>query len=200
MGVVIGAMFGWHQLAAGLGFDTADEASPDLQFIFVEAHPWRALAAVLRGTFEAAWDLVHRGTYVLGWNDLLAPWWLRVAADVGLLLAVVAGCELKLSGRVRGVLAVAAGAALFGISAAEYVIWTPPGLSTVYGIMPRYWLPVLPVLMLLFACLRIREEIRIGLRFTLLVVVLGAAASLPFVAAQAFYLEPLSAVLRSVAA
>ena len=53
------------------------------------------------------------------------------------------------SWRARTLMVIAVIVPLVAISAAEYVIWTPPGLATVYGVQPRYWLPVLPAMMLL---------------------------------------------------
>jgi hypothetical protein len=79
---------------------------------------------------------------------------------------------------------------LVAISAAEYVIWTPPGLTTVYGVQPRYWLPVLPAMMLLATGWRAprgenrRRERLLPAAAILLVCV---ACTLPWMAARAFY-------------
>ncbi len=88
---------------------------------------------------------------------------------------------------------------MVGISAAEYVIWTPPGLGTVYGIQPRYWLPVMPLGMMLVQG-AIPMPIATKIRWTLLlwtgVLVMTTACTLPFVAARVFYRDGLAQVLR----
>jgi uncharacterized membrane protein len=89
---------------------------------------------------------------------------------------------------------------LVAISAAEYLIWTPPGLATVYGVQPRYWLPVLPAMMLLAAGCRAprvesqqRREWLLRVATTMLVCV---ACTLPWMAARAFYRAGLIEAVR----
>ncbi len=191
LALVVGAVALWRHAVAGLDIDTSDEANPTLQMLFMQAHPGAAAWAIVRGTVEAAVDFWQRGFYVVGWNDLLGPRVLSIPAG----LCVIAGLLLGERGPVRswrgtGLTAVCVGAALLGISAAEYLIWTPPGLSTVYGIQPRYWLPVMPLgMMLLQGAIpmpippRLRERLLAGM----LVVLLAIACTLPLVAQQAFY-------------
>ncbi len=187
---VLAATLLWRHLVAGFGLDTADEADPVRQLGFVRAHPLAAGAAVLRGTGTAAADLMRRGLYVLGWNDLLAPWPLRATEAVLLLLGLFPRKPAKASA--TALILFSCATALLGISLAEYVIWTPPGLATVYGVQPRYWLPVLPFLALLTAgrCSSTRWLLpAAGLS-------VAVAASLPAVAARMFYGEGLLRVLR----
>ena len=61
----------WWHLVSALPVDTSDAADPTVQIPFLRAHPFAATLAILRGTAEAALDFVHRGLYVIGWNDLL---------------------------------------------------------------------------------------------------------------------------------
>ncbi len=197
---VVAALAGWHYAVRTLDVDTSDEANPALQAAFVREHPLAAGAAIVRGTAEAGADFARRGMYVMGWNDLLGPRALSVAAG----LCVVAVMLLGERGPVRrrrglGLMAVCVGGALVGISAAEYVIWTPPGLGTVYGIQPRYWLPVMPLGMMLVQG-AIPMPIATKIRWTLLlwtgVLVMTTACTLPFVAARVFYRDGLAQVLR----
>ena len=69
--VVAVASASWWRVVARFGVDTADEANPVRQMALLREHPVHAMLAVGRGTAEAAWDFVHRGLYVVGWNDLL---------------------------------------------------------------------------------------------------------------------------------
>ncbi len=194
-GVVLAVCAGWWLRVRSLGVDTADEANPALQRIFIEQQPLAAAHAILRGTMEAGADFVHRGLYVIGWNDLLPPHGLAVALWVygGALLAASPGCRVR-SWRGFAVLGLAVCLPLLGVSLAEYAIWTPPGLATVYGVQPRYWLPVVPFAMLLVgAILQPLAEFGgwRGVRpWVLRVAVCGLAAvtcTLPWVAAHAFY-------------
>jgi hypothetical protein len=194
---VAGVCAGWRQLVAGLAIDTAQDADPERQTAFLRAHPFAAAAAVIRGTAEAGWDFVHRGLYVIGWNDLLPHH--GAAALLAVCLAAILLAARPVPVRTwRGflVLASAVAAPLLAISLAEYVIWTPPGLGTVYGVQPRYWLPVMPFAMILLGG---RVPGLAGRRWVLAggCAVMGAvAATLPCMAAHAFYGEGLGAVLR----
>jgi uncharacterized membrane protein len=190
----------WWMVVARFGVDSADEADPAAQRLFLAAHPLAAASALLRGTAEGAWDFLHRGLYVIGWDDLLPHHGAALLLTVYLL--AVALCAPGLGVRRAGSRALLAGAVLLpllGVSLAEYMIWTPPGLRTVYGIQPRYWLPVLPAALLLVAALRRRSAAGAMRRAVLRIAGAGwvfAACSLPWFAAHAFYREGLIAVLR----
>jgi hypothetical protein len=198
-GVVLAVCSWWRMLVAPFGFDSSDEAAPELQEVFLRAHPLVTAAALLRGTGEAAMDFVRRGLYVVGWNDLLAPAWLRVLLGTGLLLLIVAAPGLRLrTWRGRALLGLAVVAPLLGIALAEYVIWTPPGFHSVYGVQPRYWLPIVPLALLLVKSFAWPEPRRLLLPATALVTAI--ACTLPVMAAHAFYRDGLIRVLRTAVA
>jgi uncharacterized membrane protein len=181
--------------------DTADEADPIRQMAFLCEHPAAAALAVGRGTVEAAWDFVHRGLYVVGWNDLLPHHGAALGLSVCLLALVWCAPGLGVrSWRARMLMVVAVAVPLVAISAAEYVIWTPPGLATVYGVQPRYWLPVLPAMMLLVAGWRApRGESRRGREWLVAaaaIVLACVAGTLPWMAARAFYRTALIEAVR----
>jgi len=185
---VVAACWGWRHLVAPLGLDYSDEADPTAQAAFFRGHPFAAGFAVLRGTGEAGVDFVRRGLYVVGWNDLLPHHGLEWILLICLLVLVVGmGCKW-LSWRGSVVVGLAVVGSLVGISAAEYVIWTPVGLGTVYGIQPRYWLPVIPVAMLLFRGLgqtvsKLRERAVLAAALGTLLV----ALTLPAMCAEGFW-------------
>jgi hypothetical protein len=168
---------------------------------FLRGHPVAAALAVGRGTADTAWDFVHRGLYVVGWNDLLPHHGAALMLSVCLL--GIAGCAPGVgvrSWRARLLMVIAVVVPLVAISVAEYVIWTPPGLATVYGVQPRYWLPVLPGMMLLATGWRApgiesgqRREWLLRAATTLLVCV---ACTLPWMAARAFYRAGLIEAVR----
>ena len=190
--VVAGGAALWWSIVARFGVDAADEADPARQLAFMRGHPAHAALAVGRGTVEAAWDFVHRGLYVVGWNDLLphhgAALILSACLLVIALLAPGVGVRNWLA---RMLLLTAVIVPLIGISLAEYLIWTPPGLATVYGVQPRYWLPVFPAMLLLAASWRgPRSENgrwRKWLPVAAVTVLMCVACTLPWMAARAFY-------------
>jgi uncharacterized membrane protein len=190
--VVAAACVSWWRVVARFGMDTADEADPARQMAFLREHPMAAALAVGRGTVEAAWDFVHRGLYVVGWNDLLPHHGAALVLSVCLLVVAwrAPGIGVQ-SWRAKALMLIAVAVPLVAISAAEYVIWTPPGLRTVYGVQPRYWLPVLPAMMLLVTSWRgsrtgskqWRERLLPAAAFVLVCV----TCTLPWMAARAFY-------------
>jgi uncharacterized membrane protein len=198
--IVVIAVGLWRHAVAHLDIDTSDEANPALQAAFAHAHPVAAALAVARGMAEAEADFWHRGLYVVGWNDLLSPRFLSLLLGICLISILLLGsaCPLR-SWRGRWLLALAVLAPLLGISAAEYLIWTPPGLHTVYGVQPRYWLPVMPFGLLL---LQGRVTLPIPLRWRSRMLLCATASfaaiacTLPSIAAHAFYREGIFAVLR----
>jgi hypothetical protein len=76
-------------------------------------------------------------------------------------------------------------------------------LATVYGIQPRYWLPVAPLGLLLVKSWRWRagrvwfgrSPLRGRMLLSAAALLASVACSLPFVAAQAFYREGLARLL-----
>ena len=204
---VVAVSAAWRHMVLPFGFDTGIGADPEEQYGFLREHAVLGAWYVAKGTGAAAVDLVRRGLYVVGWNDLLAPAGLRVAVGACWLALLLFAPSWPLrTWRGRGLLAVATLAPLLGISFAEYIIWTPPGGSVVYGVQPRYWLPVLPLLGMLVQegmrpVRRALEQMAGGARRGVLLGALGGlavlACTLPWVVAHAFYLESVGRVLRA---
>ena len=204
---VVAVSAAWRQMVRPFGLDTGIGADPDEQYGFLREHAALGAWYVVKGTGAAAVDLIRRGLYVVGWNDLLAPVGLRAAAGVcWLALLLVAPAWPLRTWRGRGLLAVATFAPLTGISFAEYIIWTPPGGAVVYGVQPRYWLPLVPLLgMLMQGALQpLREALdrlpggtRTGFLLSALAGIVVLACTLPWVVAHAFYLESVGWVLRT---
>lgn len=198
---IVMACASWWRLVTRFGMDTADEADPARQAVFLRAHPLVASLAIGRGTADAAWDFVHRGLYVIGWNDLLPHHGAALALSACLLVIAwrAPGAGVR-SWRARALLLIAVIVPLLGISIAEYLIWTPVALRTVYGVQPRYWLPVLPAMMLLVTSWRAqdrgtgrRKEWLLPAATILLVVI---TCTLPWMAARAFYRAGLIEAIR----
>ena len=197
---VVAACGLWIRLVAPLGLEHSNEARPELQTVFLRAHSWLAMRALMDGTTYAVGDFIRRGVYVVGWNDLLPHHHLAavLVTCIAVMVLFAPGCPIR-TWRGRGLLALSVSAPLLGISLAEYIIWTPPGWHTVYGIQPRYWLPLLPLAtMLLQGPGRpfLRESARTPVLLTAAAGLVAVACTLPWMAAHAFYNETILSVLR----
>jgi uncharacterized membrane protein len=185
----------WWRLVSGLPLALNDFGDPDKQRAFLHQHPLAAVLALLRGTAYAGYDFLHRGLYVIGLNDLL-PHHGAAAVLTICLLAIVGASRGPVVETWRGrvLLTVSAIAPLLGVSLAEYLIWTPPGGTTVFGVMPRYWLAAMPLgILLLQSCVPARARL-LALMPRQTVVLAGVvmamvACTLPWVVAHAFYRE-----------
>jgi hypothetical protein len=192
----------WWRLVSGLDLAVNDFGNPDKQRAFLNAHPLAGTLAVLRGTAYAGYDFLHRGLYVIGLNDLLPHHGVAAVLTICLLPIVVATSgPVVRTWRGRTLLAVCVAAPLLGVSLAEYLIWTPPGGATVFGVMPRYWLAAMPLgILLLQSCVPARASL-LALMPRQTVVLAGVmmalvACTLPWVVAHAFYREGAWHVLR----
>jgi len=196
---VVAVCGAWRYAVRDVGFEWSDEAEPELQAAFLRAHPLASAWAMVHGTVAEVRDFAQRGVYVVGWNDLLPHHGAAAVLVVCLAAMLLFGPRVVIrTGRGWAVLSLAVALPLLGISLAEYVIWTPPGFGTVYGIQPRYWLPMMPLAtMLAMGRLRIGgEQLR---AWGLLAAATGLAAlacTLPWFAAHAFYREGLARVLE----
>jgi len=186
--------FWWH-LVSGLDLAVNDFGDPDKQRAFLHAHPFAAAIALLRGTTYAAYDFLHRGLYVIGLNDLQPHHGAAAVLTICLLAIIVAAHgPVVQTWRGRLLLAVSVAAPLLGVSLAEYLIWTPPGGATVFGVMPRYWLAAMPLgILLLQSCVPARSRLLalVPRQTAMLAVVVMAlvACTLPWMVAHAFYRE-----------
>jgi len=185
----------WWRLVSGLDLAVNDFGDPVKQRAFLHAHPMASMLALLRGTAYAGYDFLHRGLYVISLNDLLPHPGAAAVLTICLVVIVVAvrgpvvGTWLG-----RTLLAVCVLGPLVGVSLAEYLIWTPPGGATVFGVMPRYWLAAMPLgILLLQSCVPGRERLRALLprqTATVACVVMAlVACTLPWMVAHAFYRE-----------
>jgi hypothetical protein len=185
----------WWRLVSGLEVATNDFGDPDVQRVFLREHPLVASLAVLRGTAYAGYDFLHRGVYVIGLNDLLPHHGAAAVLAICLLIIVIAarGPVVK-TWRGRALLIVCVAAPLVGVSLAEYLIWTPPGGTTVFGVMPRYWLAAMPLGILLLQSCLLRREHWLAMMPRQMMMMAGAvmaivACTLPWMVSHAYYRE-----------
>jgi uncharacterized membrane protein len=145
----------WIRLAAPL-YVPADgdvPVDPAAQAHVIVGAPLAFLALVVRTVMEQYPNTYQWMVGTLGWGDTPLPGWFYAAFGYG-----IVGCLVLESGRAGGirwrlriVMAAAALVAVVLIYAAQYASWNPPGSrEPIEGIEGRYFLPLLPLVVLCF--------------------------------------------------
>jgi hypothetical protein len=117
------------------------------QVMFIEHHPLRALATIARDVGEHAWVYTHQMIGVLGWLTIPLPRTL-VVAIIALLVVVAATAGPRLTRAQRIAALVIAIASIVTVELSEYISWTAVGANVVEGVQGRYFLPILPLLLI----------------------------------------------------
>jgi uncharacterized membrane protein len=164
----------------------------------VRHHPVVAAFDLLVAPVRQIRPMVVGGFAQLGTNNVIPPWPVFVLLGLGALLLLAATpmpCLRRASS--RGLLVLALLGAIFGISLAEFLVWTPPGSHTVGGLQSRYYLPLLPAAFLLLPAVSpIPQRVRQKMLLLGLVMFVPAAMWTPWVVAHRFYAEGLIGALR----
>jgi uncharacterized membrane protein len=113
-------------------------------------------------------------------------------------LVALATANGGMSWQAKGLLAFALIGVVLGISFAEYVVWSAVGGRELAGMLPRYYLPLLP-----FALLLTGEKLRVQAREWMVAGLLGVyllvVFTVPWLAARRFYnAEPVAVVETAV--
>lgn len=127
------------------------------------------LAASLRDQWQA---LVYSGIGVLGWLNVILPFWYYVfTIFVILTIAIIENSEklflnLKKKLLILSVITLTA-IMIFTIS---YLTWTPVGKNTIEGLQGRYFIPLLPLIFLMFhnRLVKIPEWIVVSITFIII--------------------------------
>ena len=196
---------GWVSLVHQFGSMTDPGANPALQTSFVLDHPLRAAVFLTRGTVAVLPVLTVMGLEVLGGNDVFAPGFIYALLVFGIVAVVWLTQGLPaMQPRARGLLLAMLLGTVFLISLSEYLIWTPVAVPHVRGLQSRYYLPLLPFVLMLPARMGSRmthwPELAPRLRGRLLLtgtsLFVVAAAATPWIAARRFYNLDLRAATR----
>lgn len=138
----------FHHLSSNL-----DSVDHNKQMNFIAENPWKYFAIMSISLWNQLDALVYSGIGVLGWLDVVLPFWYYVFMIFA--LPSVALCEgstqsfLNLKSKMLIFFVVALTVILvFTIS---YLTWTPVGKPTIDGLQGRYFIPVLPLFLLLFS-------------------------------------------------
>jgi hypothetical protein len=181
----------WQRAVRPLGVFVGPGARLAEQTAYLKTHLVTGTLWIIGGTLRELPGLGIKAVDVLGANDVFAPGWVYV-----LLVAGIAGVLLLRPGRglqtraARLLLAGVLAAIVFGMSAAEYMIWTPVASHRVLGLQSRYYLPLLPFMLLLIKAPleRIyRWRFRQTVCFAAGVIFVAAVLSTPWTAARRFY-------------
>jgi len=132
---------------------------PVAQMHVVIGEPWAFLALVAHTIHVQYPDTLRWMVGTLGWIDTPMPGWFYPVFGFGVL-----GCLLlesddarAVSGRLRAAMALAALASVLLIYVAQYGSWNPPGSrEPIVGIEGRYFLPLLPLVVLSFPAVLVR--------------------------------------------
>jgi uncharacterized membrane protein len=147
-------------LALGLGLSAAmlarqyyplrTDTDPKAQAQMIEAHPLRFVGVVCQDYVAQCVDYRDQFVGRLGWVDIPLPGVLIVAVFYLLLAAALTSdMSITVSTRIFGLLL--ALLVCLGVSASQYIVWTPVGATHMEGIQGRYFLPVALILLLPFA-------------------------------------------------
>jgi uncharacterized membrane protein len=121
-------------------------------------------------------DYLHQSIGRLGMLDLHLPSWL-IWLELAALLLAAQSSTVQVTVQTRVLAGVAFLLALAGIQVALYLGWTPPGSVTVEGVQGRYFIALLPLVLLMVSGTRLSKRPRLAWMLAA-VPVLGTAVSL----------------------
>jgi uncharacterized membrane protein len=196
--LVVGAVIVWQRAVHHLGSLVKADANPAAQRSYILHHPATVVFDLLTAPLRQVRPLVVGGFASLGTNNVIAPWPVFVLLGLGALLLLAVTPMLCLRrGVSRGLLVVALVGAVFGVSLAEFLVWTPAASHVVGGLQSRYYLPLLfPCFLLLPAQSLVSRCMRDRLLLVALLMIVPAVLWTPWVAAHRFYGEGLLSALR----
>ena len=152
LGVTVFAGWSWFANAAYVPFDPDLHTNLREQLRLVVANP-AGFAEVVFWAFVNQHEAYrHMFIGVLGWLDTYLPVWLLNAYTILLLLAAAfdGDRDVRLGLAQRLWLCFIAAAGLLGVSLSAYCLWTEVGAADLDSIQGRYFIPLAPVVLLLF--------------------------------------------------
>lgn len=164
--LVLFVVLGWLAFSLSVGVPLRPESDPAAQAAYLTAKPWQILPIALATLENQSGYLLTGAIGLLGWVDIRLPAcviWLALACPV-MGLACDSGAEgyRRVSFSLMAVLGVffaCAGAIFLSL----YLIWTPVGAQIVEGVQGRYFLPLLPMVLLCLPALRLPSALRLAM-------------------------------------
>jgi uncharacterized membrane protein len=156
VGVMLGGWFASNSARAAyypMRSDVVTDAARQLAQVAQAPLHFLRLAAsdYITHSFQYIDHLVGR----LGWLDIGLPR-LVVISYIVLFVYVAVSVSLRVTGIERAILASVFLATLLLLSLSQYLIWTPVGGTSIEGLQGRYFIPVVPLALLLMSTRRVR--------------------------------------------
>jgi uncharacterized membrane protein len=207
MALIIGLVGIWQLQVRSFGPFLAAQANPELQLAFLRNHPFKGSFYLIKGTIKPAPGMAIADLEILGENDAFPPKIIDalLALGIGGIAWLTPWVGLK-SGRARLLLLIALLGSVLGVSLAMYLYWSPVQFHRIEGLQPRYYLPLIPFVLLLFSRERLGAtlenylpaRLRERLLFFTATMYVAAVLYTPWVAAHRFYNLGLTAAVKLV--
>ena len=165
------AAFFWSQRPAGSVVPAGVNAGQQMRY--VAAHPLRVSATLGGDLWSNGWQYTREAIGVLGWLQVPLPKAVYVSTLVAALLILLSTTS-DAAARTRVIAGSGILAAVALISLGMYLMFMPVGADYVHGIQGRYYLPVLPLLAIVFG----RRRALVDERWPLLATAVFSIASL----------------------
>jgi uncharacterized membrane protein len=120
---------------------------PHAQIAFVMHHPLRVIATMASDVFHRAPFYFETMVGRLGWLNVTLPQAV-IFAFAALLIAVALLAGSTITRTQRALAALAAIASIAVVQLSQYIIWTPVGANTIDGVQGRYFIPILPLILI----------------------------------------------------
>ncbi len=139
-------VIGWYLLNSS-GYSVADpEISIVRQINYLYTDPFALITVVLQKTAVNFTKEANGFIGILGWRDTRLPVYSYGLVKVLLALIMLMNCyafvKKQQSFLLISIVALTIVSAMFFVSLALYVTWTPVGLQTVHGVQGRYMIPI----------------------------------------------------------
>jgi uncharacterized membrane protein len=144
-------------------------------------HPLHFPAAAIGGLSENFVEIWRQMIGVLGLFDTVLPTWVYLSLTALLVGSLFTQQPIAMPGRVRVafVAALTAIGYVFAVYLVCYLVFTPQNADIVWGVQGRYFVPVLPLLAIIIACIgRRASDERIGASLAISAAVLSGSASI----------------------
>lgn len=150
--------FSAYNPAYNTDIDLIPHADMHLQLQYLGQHPAAVLEVFFHSLFKNAQS--YSTSYIgnLGWLDTPLPWWFVLAAW-GVLLAAIFSAKppVNFTRKQLLLLLAAATGAMFLLVFSQYLSWSEVGASRLVNMQGRYFVPIFPLLFILFAAIPVRR-------------------------------------------
>ena len=140
----------WSFLVKDLYVPIVPQISIFGQILYITGDPFR-FPYVLLNTFlqyGLSYQLLFIGNFIL---DIPLPvWWIGVYIISIFPVALLDKCEIEIAFKQKLISSIIFSLVFLLLCAFVYISWTPVGQNTINGIQGRYFIPILPLLFILF--------------------------------------------------